>query len=56
MSVIDDIVKGYRDSLAFVPYGNGHLVSLPTTLDSGTLVSVLVCVEDGAATVTDHGI
>ncbi|WP_156686773.1 hypothetical protein [Mycobacterium sp. Marseille-P9652] len=56
MKVIDAIVKGYRETLKAVPYGDGHLVSLPTTFASGNLVTVLVTIDDGVVTVTDRGL
>lgn len=56
MSVIDDIVTGYRDCLAATDYGDGHLVSLPATFESGNLVTVLISRTDGVATVTDRGL
>jgi hypothetical protein len=56
MNVIDAIVKGYRDALEAVPYGDGHLISLPTTFASGNLVTVHVAIEGGVVTVTDRGL
>lgn len=56
MSVVDAIVKGYAETLKAVPYGDGHLISLPTTFTSGNLMTVLVTFESGAVSVTDRGL
>lgn len=56
MKVIDEIVKGYRETLKAVPYGDGHLISLPTTFASGNLVTLLVTIDGGVVTVTDRGL
>ncbi len=56
MTVLDALVRGFRDSLEVVPYGGGELVSLPTTFSSGAMLSVLVTIDGGIASVTDRGL
>lgn len=52
----ETMVRGYRDALLIRPYGEGSLISLPQSLTSGTILSVLVQEDGDMVSITDRGV